>query len=81
METGGEWQGVHYERVAYRPKRSTLDLKNKLEEMLEEPGWVAPPEGHGTEEDAVGAGLLIPAGCSSTARKYAMDGQFHPGDL
>ena len=44
-------------------------------------GRVAPPEGNVTGQDAGGAGLPIPEGCSSTEAMKDQDGQSNPGDV
>jgi hypothetical protein len=72
---GGLW--AHHKRVAYGSKGSPYELMR----MLEQPGRVAPPEGIGTELDAGGAGLPIPEGCLSMARRDGQDGQSDLGDV
>jgi hypothetical protein len=77
MDDGTGKLGAHLKKVLYGSRRSPLEFQ----QLLEEPGRVAPPEGHGVWLYAGGAGLPIPEGCSSTSRQDGQDGQSHPGDV
>ena len=67
----------YIKRIPFGTKGSPQQLKA----LLDHPGQVAPPEGHGAALDAGEAELPIPEGCSSPTWSGCQDGQSCSGNV